>query len=120
MNTKADLVALTVGGGYLNVEEIEDELIKFKTDYPDLVEVIELPNKTWENRSSRAIRLRASIKSDRLAVMFIGGVHAREWGTSDICMHFIGNLLSSFWRNDSLAFGNKNLHHIKSRLFWRI
>jgi carboxypeptidase T len=102
-----DLEALSVAGGYMNVEEIETELMKFNTVYPDLVEVMELPKKTSENRSSRAARLHAGTRSDRPAVMFIGGVHAREWGTSDICMHFIRKLLASYSGNTSLIYGNK-------------
>jgi murein tripeptide amidase MpaA len=39
--------------------------------------------------------------------MFIGGVHAREWGTSDICMHFIRKLLVSYKSNSPLKYGNK-------------
>jgi len=40
---------------YMNVEEIEDELIYLSKKYSDLVELIPLPNKTWEGRTSHAV-----------------------------------------------------------------
>jgi carboxypeptidase T len=107
VNTMSDLESLTIAGGYMNVEEIETELIKLNKINPDLVELIELPNKTWENRTSRAVRLHTGIGSDRPGVMFIGGVHAREWGTSDICMHFISKLVNSYKSNKEVTYGNK-------------
>jgi carboxypeptidase T len=107
INTMADLGALRVAGGYMNVEEIEEELLKLSRIYSDLVELIELPNKTWEGKTSRAIRIHGGTRTDKPAVMFLGGVHAREWGASDICMHFIRNLLASYKSNNPLKYGNK-------------
>jgi murein tripeptide amidase MpaA len=107
MNTMADLEAFTVAGGYMNVEEIEDELKVHDQVYSDLVELIKLPNKTWEGRVSTAIRIHSGTETDKPSVMFIGGVHAREWGTSDICMHFIRNLLIHYKSNSTLKYGNK-------------
>jgi carboxypeptidase T len=97
----------TVYGGYMNVDEIETALIKLHDAYPEIVTLIELPNKTWENRTSRAIRLRKGTNSNRPGVLFTGGIHAREWGTSDICYNFIINLLNSFLSNTELKYGNK-------------
>jgi carboxypeptidase T len=107
MNTMADLEAFTVAGGYMNVDEIEDELKIHNQVYPDLVELIELPNRTWEGKTSGAIRIHAGTRMDKPTVMFTGGVHAREWGTSDICMHFTRNLLSHYKSKSSLKYGNK-------------
>jgi carboxypeptidase T len=107
MNTMSDLASLTVAGGYMNVDEIETELKVHNKVYPDLVELIELPNKTWEGKTSTAIRIHVGTRTNKPAVMFIGGVHAREWGTSDICMHFIRKLLFSYKSNSPLKYGNK-------------
>jgi carboxypeptidase T len=108
VKTTAELEAFTVpGGGYMNVDAIEEELKAHNKVYPDLVELIELPNKTWEGKVSRAIRIHVGTRTDKPAVLFIGGVHAREWGTSDICMHFIRNLLVYYKFNSPLKYGNK-------------
>src|SRR6185437_3850697 len=94
---------------YMNADEVETALIRLNERYPDISELIELKHKTWNGRLSRAIRVRAGSnnnKSDRIGVLFTGGVHAREWGGSDICIHFLINLLSSYKDNTSLAYGN--------------
>jgi carboxypeptidase T len=107
MNTMADLQSFEVAGGYMNVQEIENGLENHRKIYPDLVELIELPNKTWEGRTSKAIRIHLDTRTDKPVVMFTGGMHAREWGTSDICMWFIKNLLIYYKSNSPLKYGNK-------------
>jgi murein tripeptide amidase MpaA len=106
-NTMADLGTFAVAGGYKTVEEIDEAIIQFNKINPNLVELIELPNKTWEKRTSTAIRIHTNTRTDKPAVMFIGGVHAREWGTSDICIHFISKLIESYTSNTQLKYGNK-------------
>jgi carboxypeptidase T len=103
----AALEAFSVDGGYMNVDEIEDELKVYNSIYHDLVELIELPNKTWEGRTSRAIRIHGGAGVNKPELLFTGGVHAREWGTSDTCMHFIRNLLACYKANRALKYGNK-------------
>jgi carboxypeptidase T len=93
---------------YLNTVEIETVLIKLHELFPDITELIQLPNPTYEGRLSNAIRVRAGPpngKSDRVGVMFTGSMHAREWGGSDICINFVVNLLSSYIGNTSLIYG---------------
>ena len=114
----ADFQGFTVFGGYMTVEEIESAMKELANIHPDLVELIELPNKTWENRTSRAVRLHTGTSVGRPGVMFLGGMHAREWGTSDICIKFISNLLNSYAANLPLSYGNKTFtaEEIKSIL----
>ena len=97
----------------MNADEVETALIRLNERYPDISELIELKHKTWNGMLSRAIRVRAGSnnnKSDRVGVMFTGGVHAREWGGSDICIHFLINLLSSYKNNTPLTYGNYQFH----------
>jgi carboxypeptidase T len=83
-------------------------LIYLKKKYSELLELIELPNKSAKkNKTSRAIRIHTPTETNKPAVMFTGGVHAREWGTSDICMHFIRQLLHSYKNNLSLQYKEK-------------
>jgi murein tripeptide amidase MpaA len=98
---------------YLNTAEIETVLIKLKGLFPNITELIQLPNPTYEGRLSNAIRVRAGLplskcKLDRVGVMFIGSMHAREWGGSDICINFLVKLLSSYINNTSLIYGENS------------
>jgi carboxypeptidase T len=94
---------------YMNADEVETALIKLNKRYSDITELIELNHRTYNGRLSRAIRVRAGFTNnrlDRVGVLFTGGVHAREWGGSDICIHFLINLLSSYKDNNALTYGN--------------
>ena len=66
--------------GYLTADEVEEALINLSYEYPDIVEIIELPNRTWEARVSHAVRVGSGVNSDQTAVLFTGSMHAREWG----------------------------------------
>jgi carboxypeptidase T len=108
VNDMAKFRELAFGGGYMNVDEIETALIKLHDLNRDMITIIELPNKTWENRTSKAIHVHAvANKLNRPAVMFTGGMHAREWGSSDICINFIANLIDAYNSNMDIRYGNK-------------
>ena len=65
---------------YMTADEVESALINLHNLHPDIVTIIELPNKTWGNRTSRAVRLHAGTNnSNSVGVMFTGSMHAREW-----------------------------------------
>jgi murein tripeptide amidase MpaA len=93
--------------GYLTGEEIDAALLLLERENPQIVTRIELPHRTWEGRTSAAIRLAAGTRSERAGVYFTGGVHAREWGGSDICVHLAIRLLNSYRTNAPLAYGRK-------------
>ncbi len=42
-----------------------------------------------------------------LECIFIGGVHAREWGSSDILVNFIEKVSQAYLTNTGLEFGGK-------------
>jgi carboxypeptidase T len=108
VHTMSDLHALTVQGGYMTVDEIETALINLHDIHPHLVKLIELPNKTWEKRTSRAVLIHGGTKSNRSGVIFTGGMHAREWGGSDICINFLNKLIHAYDSNNSVTWGNKS------------
>jgi murein tripeptide amidase MpaA len=93
--------------GYMTVDEVEAALANLHTLHPDLVTLMVLPHKTWENRTSHAVHLRAGKKSDRPGVLFTGSVHAREWGGSDICVNFLVSIIHAYRSNSPLVFGNR-------------
>jgi len=93
--------------GYLTSDEVEEALINLSNEYPDLVEIIELPNHTWEDRVSHAVRVGSSVNSDQAAILFTGSMHAREWGGADICVSFLINLINAYKEGGILQYGGK-------------
>lgn len=94
--------------GYMTADEVESALVNLQALHPDLVTLIELPNRTWENRVSHAVRIRAGTNMDRAGVLFTGSMHAREWGGSDICINFLVNLINAYSASSALTYGGKN------------
>jgi carboxypeptidase T len=56
---------------------------------------------------SKAILVHAGTKesSERVGVYITGGMHAREWCSSDICINVTENLLTAFKKEPSLSYG---------------
>lgn len=79
---------------YLNVDEVESALAVANLEHPTITELIELPNKTWEDRTTHAIRIGDG--TPMCGVYFIGGVHANEWGSSDILMDFVERVTDAY------------------------
>lgn len=92
---------------YLNVEEIETKLEIIALNYSSICELITLPNATCEERISHAIRICKNKNVQNTGVLFIGGVHAREWGGSDILIFFLETLLEAYTNNTNLSYGGK-------------
>lgn len=93
--------------GYLTPEEVEEALVNLNGQNPDLVEIIALPHRTWEGRTSHAVRLGNAVPADRPAILFTGSMHAREWGGSDICVSFLIELLKAYTEGTALQYGGK-------------
>lgn len=91
--------------GYMTADEVESALINLQALHPDIVTLIELPHRTWENRVSHAVRVHAGTNTDRVGVLFTGSMHAREWGGSDICMTFLVNLINAYRASSTLNYG---------------
>ncbi|WP_255298396.1 M14 family metallopeptidase [Brevibacillus dissolubilis] len=103
----------TVQGGYLTVEEVEAALVQLSQQYPQVVTLLPLPNKTWEGRTSHAVLLRAGTANpgtnqERPGFLITGSMHAREWGGSDICIHFLTELLRAYHQHTPLTYGGKS------------
>ncbi|MGN6708878.1 MAG: M14 family metallopeptidase [Candidatus Nitrosocosmicus sp.] len=107
--TKADRSVTKTDGTYLNTDEVESA-IKQATSSPNntFTELITLPHSTWEGRRTHAIRIGKRSEPDRIGVYFIGGVHAREWGSSDILINFVEKVSQAYQTNSGLSFGEKN------------
>ena len=91
---------------YLNVRQVESALLAAARPPNDpFTELITLPNRTWEGRTCRAIKIANGNDSERMGVYFIGGVHAREWGSPDILISFIHRLIRAYRTNSGLSLG---------------
>jgi murein tripeptide amidase MpaA len=94
---------------FLNVAEIESALAALHNTYPSITQLITLPNTTYEQRVSHALLIRANPSFDcRPALVFISGVHAREWGGPDILVNLATDLLEAYTTNAGLAYGLKS------------
>ncbi len=81
---------------YLNVQQVESGLAVIAGANSAFTELIELPEKTWQQRTCRAVRIHDDNHGSRAGVYLIGGVHAREWGSSDILVHFAEKLTDAY------------------------
>lgn len=93
---------------YMNVTEVQTALQGLSTTYPGTCELILLPNLTHENREVHAVRLGLGALDNRPGVAFIGGQHAREWGTCEICINFAADLLEAYSLNTGLNYGGQS------------
>jgi len=93
---------------YLNADEIEDIIISKANAYSSISKTIELPNTSVEGRKIHAIIIGKN-KDNKLqdSILFTGGMHAREWGTSDICVSLVSDVLDAYTLNTGLRYGNQ-------------
>ncbi|BAN27539.1 M14 family zinc carboxypeptidase [Caballeronia insecticola] len=93
---------------YLNIVEVESAIANLAGAYPALTSLVSLPNASIEGRTSHALRISNGGFGARDAVMMIGGVHAREWGSCEILINFATDLLSAYTNNAGLQYGGKS------------
>lgn len=93
---------------YMNITEVQSATQALATTYPGTCELITLPNQTHENRDVFALRLGLGALDNRPGIAFIGGQHAREWGSCEICVNFATDLLEAYSLNTGLTYGGQN------------
>jgi len=100
---------LESANSYLNVDEVEAALsVASSAPYAEITKLIPLPESTWEGRRCSAIKIANGNNPDRPGVYFIGGVHAREWGSCDILIYFIEQIEKAYKSNTGLVLGSAN------------
>jgi murein tripeptide amidase MpaA/ubiquitin len=92
---------------YLNVDEVESALIALARAFPADCELITLPTRTIDGRTSHALRLGPRASGALPTLMLIGGVHAREWGSCEILINLAADLLAAHARHAGLRYGNQ-------------
>ena len=94
---------------YLNVDEVESALgVATSAPFTSFTQLITLPNATWEGRQCHAVKIANGSGPGRPAVCFIGGLHAREWGSSDILVNFIEQVEQAYQTNSGITLGGKS------------
>ncbi len=94
--------------GYLSVDEVEAALAAAAgPQNGGFTELIQLPNKTWEERTCSLLRIGKGAAGDRPGIYLLGGVHAREWGSPDILIHFVDQLTSAYVNGTGIKIGTK-------------
>jgi len=92
---------------YLNVVEIESALQNLAAAYPGLTELVACPNATHEGRQSHILRVGAAGSADADGVLFLGGVHGREWVPPDALVSLAADLLEAYKLGTGLGFGGQ-------------
>src|ERR1041385_4823098 len=103
---RAAATTVAAADHYLNVDDIESALANAAAANPAITQRFELPNKTWEGRTCHAIKIAKGNQANRPGIYFIGGVHAREWGSPDILIHFIEQLCEAYRTHSGITIGN--------------
>jgi carboxypeptidase T len=93
---------------YLNVDEVESALaVAAAAPNAAFTQLVTLPNQTWEGRTCHAARLASGGGANRPGVFLLGGVHSREWGSSDILIFLLEQLQQSYRTSSALTLGGK-------------
>src|ERR1022692_1724666 len=92
---------------YLFVDAVESGLIGLANTYPSVCELITLPNKTYEGRTTHAVRIGKQPASSVHILYLTGGVHAREWGSCEILLNLATDLCEAYTGGTGIAYGGK-------------
>lgn len=86
-----------------DIEAIIDDLVN---DFPDLVTKIDLL-RSVRNRPISALRIRSGAGTDRAAVLFVGGIHARELLNPDLLVDLVIDLLAHYLEESDWLMGGQ-------------
>jgi carboxypeptidase T len=94
---------------YLNVDEVDTAMqVAARAPNAGFTELITLPHTTWDHRTCHAIRVHHG-SAAAVGVYFLGGVHAREWGSPDILVNFVKLLTDAYRTSAGISQGGMNL-----------
>lgn len=100
----AEALAVSASSHYLNVVDVETALAAAAAPpNSGFTKLIKLPNKTWEGRVCNALKIGKGTNTGRPAIYFLGGVHAREWGSPDILINFVQQLTEAYRTNSGIT-----------------
>ncbi len=100
--------------GYLTAPAIESCIQFLAATYPAFVQLITLPEPSWEGRTIHALKISAGGSHD--GVLYLGGVHAREIVNPDLLVSFALNLCQAYAGGTGLNFGGQVFDQLDIRL----
>lgn len=89
---------------YIRYSDLVTALTTLAGEYPNLAEVVNLPKTSYDGNLDIPMLVIGTSKTNP-GVLFSGGVHAREWGSVEICLCFAADLLYAYSTNTGLTFG---------------
>lgn len=93
--------------GYLSAAGVEACVVYIANNFPSLTQLVTLPEPSVEGSTSRALKIASGSGSGRDAVLFIGGVHARELINPDLLVNLALRLCQSYATNGDIVYGGK-------------
>jgi len=94
--------------GYLSSAGIDSALQYTAKSYPDITELIVLPEKTHEKRTCKMIKIGKKNAISKNGILFLGGVHAREILNPDMLVKLSLDLCHAYTSKTGLTFGGKS------------
>lgn len=104
-----DPLVLQRRDSYLNVQEVESATSLLSELHPGLCELVTLPNITYKGHICQALRIGSRRDGSLPAVLIMGGAHAREWGSCEICLYFAADLMDCYEQGKELVWGGVRL-----------
>ena len=93
--------------GYLTINGIRSAMHHVAQSYPNLCTLIDLPERSHERRTIRALKIAGGTGANRPGVLFLGGVHAREIINPDTLVSLALRLCQAYDGGTGLTFGGK-------------
>jgi murein tripeptide amidase MpaA len=97
--------------GYLSVTAIEAALSAIVNTWPQISELITLPETSIEGRISHAIRIGKPSSQAKRELLIIAGAHARELVNPDAVVAFAAKLCHAYTNNLDIGFAGKTFDH---------
>lgn len=91
---------------YQKSESIDAVLQRLARMYPAVASIGTLPNLSWHGRTPNFLRItKGRDTGDKLNVLIVGGLHAREWAPPDALVGFCVDLLAAYQRRVGVPVG---------------
>src|SRR3954468_24226868 len=92
----------------MNVTEVESALIGLSAAHPAICQLVTLPNPSSDKmKTTHAVVLGTQPANTVDAYYLTGGVHAREWGSSDILINMATDLCDAYAGGTGVGYGGK-------------
>jgi murein tripeptide amidase MpaA len=91
---------------YLNVDEVESALdVATSAPFNGIAQKTSLPNVSVDGFQTHLIKIANGSAPGRPGIYFLGGVHAREWGSADILIKFIELVENAYLNATGITIG---------------